>query len=395
MASAQTPIVEYLEHIQRSVYLSLDRDPTWMHEDHESFMLDFVKQFYETHPPADGQDFDAFLKLARNTLLGNGDAGMSKYQDPAWHDLLSQLTSQIHKVLAERGTDIAPRPIFGSLPTGRVNGMALKVPRSDDFLIIIEEGLFGFANLAAKAVSRVFPFKGTADGMLKFSTDEKDVDDEFRRHPEICERYRELLFAYLVGGHPHLATPYLPEKNYDTISSLLREAMELFVVGHEYGHLLCGHLESEGTKRAMLGNEAADEVATNWHEEFEADIRGLELMIAAMQNKGMDLSLSFWGADFFFGCIDSIERAVSILQTGAVATQLSTTHPPTAMRREMLYTVLTNAVPEGAAEGPLSLARTVQSILDRLWDSCEPYLLHAHASGVELAPAWRTDHAAE
>lgn len=389
MNSARSSAQVYLERIQRSTYEALGKKPDWMSAEHRSFVEDFAKRFYESQVRSTGKSFEEFMKLSASTFGLEADPTLSQFQDPAWHSLLRNLTGQLDEVLVQRNLKMNPHPIFGSLPTGRVNGMAIRVPRSDELIVLIEEGLFGFFNLAAKAVSRAFPFTGTVDGKLQFSSAQEDLDRELVSKPEISERYTELILAYVVGGHPHMAKPYLPEPNYDGISALLRESTELFVVGHEYGHFLSGHLSQDATQKAKLGEEATDEIMTNWNQEFEADVRGLELMLAAMGQKGYDLSLSFWGADFFFGCIDTIERAVSIIQTGVVSPQHSTTHPPTLMRRQLLHQVLQNSVPEEHRQGPIQLAGIVQSVLERMWSACEPILQRAHERGVELAPAWR------
>jgi len=379
----------YLEQLQRHTYDHLGIEPDWMSADHQKFEEEFIRQFYESQILDGSQSFEEFRKIALNGLRGSSDITISDYQDPAWYALIAGMVKEIEEALHERGIRLNPSPIFGSLPTGRVNGIALKVPEDDQIIILIEDGLFGFANLAAKVITRAFPFKGEDEGRLTFSTKDSDWQQELAAKPEISERFLEVLLAYILGGHPHLARPYLPEPNYDGISSVLRETMEIFVLCHEYGHIVSGHLNVDNTKKSMIADEDMDEIATSWQEEFEADIKGLDFMLEVMRKRGFDLSLSFWGVEFFFGCIDVVERAVSIIRTGDVNVQISATHPPTEMRREMLHSVLKNSVPKEYAAGPLELADLVKSILDHLWHVCEPVLQKAHRDGVMLAPAWR------
>lgn len=389
MVGERHKVLAYLEEIQRRTYEFLEIEPDWMSARRVAFNEEFLRRFYDSPIRRPSQTFEEFREWALKELQGCPEVPISAYQDPAWYSLLAGMAKEIEEVLAERNMGLNPSPIFGSLPTGRVNGVALKVPDTDQVIVLIEDGLFGFANLAAKAVARLFPFKGDEDGRLIFSTASSDWQLQFTAKPEVSERFLELILAYILGGHPHKAKAYLPDANYEVVSSVLCGSMELFVLGHEYGHFVCGHLNEGSTRKAMIGGEDSDKIATNWQQEFEADVRGLEYMLAVMGKRGFDLSLSFWGADFFFCCIDIVEKAVSTIRTGSSDVHLSSTHPPTNMRRELLHSVLKNSVPEEHAAGPLQLAGIVKSILDQLWLVCEPVLVRAHQDGVELAPAWR------
>jgi hypothetical protein len=55
--------------------------------------------------------------------------------------------------------------------------------------------------------------------------------------------------------------------------------MELFVLGHEYGHALSGHLTNQNAPRRLLGTTDADvtEGTWRWEQEDVADIVGLAL----------------------------------------------------------------------------------------------------------------------
>ena len=112
-------------------------------------------------------------------------------------------------------------------------------------------------------------------------------------------------------------------------------------------------------------------------------------MLTAMMQRGYDISLSFWGASFFFSCIEIIERALSILRTGNHTQRVSETHPPSKMRRELLHEVLRQSIPEEHSSGAIQLSEVVDSVLNQYWIACEPILLSAYKEGIELAPAWQ------
>lgn len=107
--------------------------------------------------------------------------------------MLAGMAEEIEEILNARKIPLDPKPIIGTLPTGRVNGIALKVPDTDQIIVLIEDGLFGFANLAAKVVCRAFPILGEEDGHLNFSTDDDGWRKELSAKPEISERFVEAL----------------------------------------------------------------------------------------------------------------------------------------------------------------------------------------------------------
>jgi hypothetical protein len=243
----------------------------------------------------------------------------------------------------------------------------------------------------SKAIAAAFPYKGQkADGMA-FSADEQDIRRQLATIPEIRERFFDVLAAYVVAGHPHAARPYLPDPQVSLVASSLRSSMELFVLGHEYGHLLAGHLDDRNTCAAMLPDVDAKEIATSWKQELEADAIGLELMLCAQMKKGWDLALSFWGADFFFGCIDVVERAVGILRDGKEEMSLSPTHPPTALRRKTIRDLLRHSLKNeqsAAAEAAIQLSEIVHRIVDELWLAVRPVFLRMRADAVNPAGFW-------
>ncbi len=384
---------QFLETLQRRVYQGLGITPTnYRSAEIRAFHEKFCRQAYDAwggqHP---GESFEDFRKMLMTEFDQSLDQTPTPYQDPNWYSLLINLTTEVEKVLQDRTLTLEHLPLFGTLPTGQVNAMAVAVPASQYYLVLFEDGLFGFANLASKVVARVFPLKEDEekDGMIGFSAQDEHWRQELQAHPEIPQRFLDLIFAYVVGGNPHAAKPYLLDKTYQTFAGILRDAMEYFVVSHEYGHLVKGHLRGDNHHRSLLGGAATEVLSTSWQQEFEADAFGLDIMLAVMMKQGFDLSLSFWGADFFFGCIDLVERAVATLRSGRVEETLSPSHPPTLLRRQFLQQVLKNSVSPEHAEGPLGLSDIVYQILQDLWKISEPVLQRAHRDGVELAPAWR------
>ena len=387
MTADRKNALAYLDRIQRNTYEAGNIPRYWLTAS-DAQVDDIIDELYELYGGY-GLSMEEFKKTMRAMGLGSPEGDIPAYQEPSWYHVMTSMVKGIEDVLPEMNIKVIHSPIFGSLPTGRVNGMALKVPGDEHVIILLEDGLFHFANLAAKAVCGMFPLSGGKEDRTTFPTSEEDLGRAFASQPQNGARFLELLLAYVFGGHPYLAQSYLLHPEHQQLANVLMHSFELFVLGHEYGHFVCGHLSSGNTKKAMFGAESSDEIITSWQQEFEADTKGLEVTLAVMQKQGFDLAVAFLGADFFFGCVEIVERAISIARSGEIAADLASTHPPTASRREMLRKLLSHSVPKDVAQGPLRLCEIVNSILQQFWSLCEPALRKAHKDGVELAQCWR------
>lgn len=267
--------------------------------------------------------------------------------------------------------------------------MAVMVPDSEEFLVLFEDGLFGFANLMAKAVASMLP--RTADDDTKgwtFSIDERAWRARLHEDDTPIQRMGEALFAYLVKGHPHAAQPYLLSPDYMNLAAHLRTAMELFVMGHEWGHILSGDLDPSSVSRAQVGADVVEVVRLNYEKELRADSVGASLTLEANAQDGYDLAMGFWGIDLFFSCIDVVEKAVSLMRWGEIREFQSDSHPPTLMRRQFLRDALKQSVGDTKAQGAIELAQVSEAIVHHSFETIQPVFLGLRSRGSRLAPGW-------
>ncbi|MFF3762557.1 hypothetical protein ACFYYR_00445 [Streptomyces sp. NPDC001922] len=281
------------------------------------------------------------------------------------------------------------RPTLGTLVTGEINAVTLLVPGSDAHLVVFEDQLLNFANLFSKAVALAMPFEGGDDGMLRFSVDMDEVHRHLRESPEALERFREVVFAYLLHGEPGSAPQYFASPQVSGLASILRNGLELFVLGHEYGHVLDGHLADGTASRRLLGTSGPDvaEATWSWEKEHIADLIGWNLSMSAMNEQRYDLALSHAGVELFFSAYEVLNRALSLLMRGTDTVGTSTTHPPASDRRELLRINLQQSVPEHA-ESAIGLANGIQEIVDTMWKSTAPLVLEMHRGGRRPDVRW-------
>jgi hypothetical protein len=78
----------------------------------------------------------------------------------------------------------------------------------------------------------------------------------------------------VVKGDPRWARLHDVAPEVAGFATVLRRAQQLFVLGHEYGHLMAGHLEDA---RYRIGSEEVDAASRRWDQEFDADLVGIAL----------------------------------------------------------------------------------------------------------------------
>jgi len=287
----------------------------------------------------------------------------TELENPECYALISRYGKHVVEIAVEHGLEVPSEIVLGSLTTGEVNAITIRVPAGGT-IVAVNAGMFLFLHLSAKAVSSFFAAAPEKDGSLVFSYSEDDLRDAIGANQEGHIRFTEVLFAYLVLGHPGFARQYFQTGPQQLIASLFRDTAEMYVVAHEYSHLIYGHLGSPSAyRKRMLGPTEIEELSFNWGQEFQADNLALKLTLSYNSKKRLDLSLSYAGIDFLFSLMDIVERAAALGN--------STSHPPARVRREMLRDWLRQKFSNGAGV-PIQLAQLIQSLIEELWKRNEP-----------------------
>ncbi|MFD5270376.1 hypothetical protein [Streptomyces sp. NPDC058335] len=316
---------------------------------------------------------------------------VSKYENARTMQSLHKLADSLERAGRIAGWRVPERPLLGTLPTGRVNVITLLVPGTGEHLVLFESEFSGFTYLAAKAVAEVLPFRRTPDGGAAFELEPAKVRERLERHPESARRFGELVAAYLETGVPYNAPQYMQDRVRNTWAQMLCDSVQLFALGHEYGHILKGHLGRRRPAVWLGGPDLADpeELAWNNQEEIEADAQGLTLSIAAGQSRGHDVPIGFLGADFYFTMTHVIERAINVLRHGHENTSAEAgTHPPSVLRRMILRHVLSrHSTPQ--IEAAIGLGENMEQAVEMLWHDLRPRLLAAHRAGLRPLGQWQ------
>jgi hypothetical protein len=384
---------EFLESLQRASAetLGCPARPADTHAQEDALMGHVLEQLIEVRRGQLTEDqlteFEANLRGA--IAASEREPLPTAYERRPHYVLLRRAVDDIERVIGEQGLQLPSVPVVGTLRTGRTNAMTVSVPGSNDSLVLFESELFHFAYLLSKAVVTAMAASGGSTP-ASLSPKKEDVTRRIREMPEVLRHFQEVLMAYVAVGRPGVAPPYILAEPWATVAAQLARSMRLFVLGHEYGHLLAPHRTA--TSASMLpGGLEVTELRYLWAQELEADSWGLRLMVGVevsanrARSAAVDFPFCYWGADFYFSCHQVLQGALSILSGEA---QPARTHPPPKVRRENLRAELFEWFPSEQAEPAIELADALDGVLRALWDESKGAICRYHESGVSAAPTW-------
>lgn len=246
----------------------------------------------------------------------------TKYEDPAAYFILFEKITQVEEAIKELKLPLATQPKFGTLPTAEINALKVPVPKSEDNLVILHTQTFSFNHEMTKAILPTIGIELGDGKSYSFNTSAESALQIIRSKPAIRVYFLQNLLDFLMIGVPAQHT--FTDQTYDPFLVELVSAMELFQVGHEYGHVIRQHPAS-GTNKLQLvpdSNGKSSSVVVSvinrsWTNELEADSLGFKIMVQAQKKNPNSLRVyAMTGAIFFLACMDILERAEYVLEHG-------------------------------------------------------------------------------
>lgn len=329
----------------------------------------------------------------------------SPYGNPGDYHLIELWSDKIRRAVQQH---IQPQDaldryqiLFGTLPSGQVNAMSIRVPDTNDqYLVVFESGLFIFADLMSLAVSSTFPIESREHGFAVLNLEPSAVIANTKEHPQFQTRFQQIILAYIVEGRFDTLPPSFYEAGdsiHDAVAANIYSAMGLFVLGHEYGHILNGDLRGKWSDRTFAGDRI-QQLPHEWNQELAADAIGIKLSYLALAGSRRNLPAILMGADFFLHCYDVVERSASLIVTGKPDRALAGgDHPPMILRRagirNTLHDFLRKTDPNGFSEdqwqSTLKEVSQFDRIIDELYAMSEANMKTLHDRNINLAPEWR------
>lgn len=355
---------------QRNLYEIPLEEQIKMKKEH----LELALQNEEMHP-AYSQHNDKkknkFIKRYINEFIKFKMDPNFEYENFETYNAISAISKDVEKISKKLKIKIKNKPVIGTLPTGQINATSIKVPNGG-FVVCMNVGTFGFINLMSKVLTSFIPLKDKVENeTFAFSYKIDDINNSFEKNKEAINRFQDILLSYQHFGDPHEAEQYFIDPIQARLANIFTDMAEFFIVSHEYAHIMLGHFENSQCEREIIGNNEIDMLYNNWQEEFSADHLATILTINyGLKKRKLDFFNSYSGIDFFFTCVDILEKANNVGENKS--------HPPAIERRDFLIDV---GLPKlgfdkKGIENIKEYCHTHRYIMDKCWKLTEPNFIN-------------------
>jgi hypothetical protein len=327
-----------------------------------------------------------------------------------------QAISGVSATFPHFGLDkLLSRCVPGTLLTGMPNAFPVRVPGTDEFLILFDPTTFDYISDISESLAMLLqlreqilrdkgaeyfgerPFGGPVLAPLLAA----DLYSEERR--AILHNASSALESFVCRGRQ---TPFVLDlaRDWAAFADMLRHMGICFMAAHEVGHLLL-HDDTE----SITSDEwkAQVRVMPAQMKEFQADLIAGDILAVCARNLSLADSHLLVGADLFFLCVLLREVAVETLlrgEPGTIREPLeesarspyrvfanfkpdAPTHPPTANRftvflagRQQMFQQLWQKMDETSSD--------LIELTDFLWKSAAGRFLALHAKQVLPAQQW-------
>lgn len=390
-SSDEIAALEYLELIQKGLHAKFKTEPAKFDE---KFIDEVMAQFMRSG--ANSLSEEILVQIRRGLIEKLQVLPRSRYEDIYAYTMLQSLDSDIRAIIEKSSIPLKSAPLFGTLPTRRVNARTFKPPNSERIVVAFEDQVFNFANLYSKAIVQALPVvKSESSGRVLFSVDVEVIRKHLLESRAAQLRFNELIVANIVAGRPGAAPQYFLPEPHSSLAGILRDAMELFVLGHEYGHVIGDHLGRSKKLVASLGEAQVDELLHSWKDELEADWIGFQLCFAAMRERNIDDALTYSAIALFMRGMELVEASLSVMRTGREGgneanEQEGSSHPPWVVRRQFAANSARKLLGDSAtsAEG---LENAMAAAASLLWPSARDDLMNLRRNGVKAHFSWDAD----
>lgn len=279
-------------------------------------------------------------------------------KDPVGH-FFRALVCEIETSIEAHPADRAAfrRNVYtGEFPTGSVNAEAVYI--DGDYLALINTGsLVLFQQMAE--------FLCNGDPELPL----EDANNQLAVNGMIS-----VLVSYLTYGDPIHGPRPMSGGFKAFLTYAMSRACIKFMLAHEYGHILCGHLDRNKQlgSRVKLPQFDIDVVKNSWKEELEADVWAYKTTLGinhleddldcSIIDKAIDIDAKSTAGDFraalalkcaiaapfWFLTIDLIVARITERFPGSELPVGTTTHPPAQLRMQQLAVVLARNLSYGS-----------------------------------------------
>lgn len=293
--------------------------------------IDMLLRMIEAHRRAGDPAAAAYL----GEVLAKERAGATDEQRHPAEILLERSRRTVLAAIASTAyADALRHEVFvGDFPTGSLNAEARRTEHG--YLILVNSGLSYFFRQVLVALCMRDPV----------GAEELDL-------------IGQAIAAYVLHRDPAAGPQPLAGGHAAMLSHALQRACGDFVVAHEFGHLLAGHLDVPAGLSRMLPVRDGREVPVidkSWQQEFEADAIGFSLLLGGrsldavkqiidegkqdirVAAQGIELLAALAAPMIFFILESLVAKCIQAAEGAQLPVAAPSTHPPSRDRLTALY----------------------------------------------------------
>jgi hypothetical protein len=311
--------------------------------------LQHLKAIWTTHPYPDHIDDSVINELKKKFPRLLETSKKSPMETYNLENTIDDLYMDLAKPLKNRHTKLPAEGVaVGELQTLKVNSCCVAVP-AGGYVILVNTGLM----ILLYQLTKVFASR------IRVKAD-RETDIIVRDSGELLKTAKftfQTIASYLLTNPsigPRIPIVSMRKEQVSFVAGILHFA-ELFVLAHEFGHIIEGHFSTAKVMKIRTKEEDISLLKSNWNQEYEADLCGLQLVLETVTEKSersLVRASSYMGPDLFFTFLDLIEKIGNIKPTS---------HPPAKLRRENIR----KAMPP--MESGLILGIRFQGLSELVW----------------------------
>ncbi|MXP30165.1 hypothetical protein GRI58_15250 [Porphyrobacter algicida] len=263
---------------------------------------------------------------------------VSEFDEPDVRRASNDLVEMLTKTMSSAGMSTGGRKLLvSSLASGQVNALCATNTWDEKYYhVFIDSDLTVFCNSVGKLVAECL----VRDNM---ATGEVDLDPAKIagnvQSDDIQKRAADLFCSTVLKGTPRASEPWLPTVESFELALLLTNALNMFPIAHELGHLHLGHLESDETRQVSVeGIEELDAAVYSQKDEFAADSVGATVTNQTMIRLEASNAFTFLAPYIFLKSVEVLDACYEVYDEHAGA--MSFTHPSAQERAQRIRTVL-------------------------------------------------------
>jgi hypothetical protein len=310
------PAYAYLESIQKRAYA---RDPQafrWTNDEKQKQVLMSLLAELDSMDTSsiDPKSEHSYSSLYNGFVSVLNSPVPTRYEDPNSLAILASIVRNV-EAITSHSVPQSSRPRFGTLPAGTLNARTVIVPDSNRRLTVLNSGLFSFCYEYFKVGLKTVIFKVEGENLLMDYGDQA-FEQGAMQDKELMVRLSKL-FEDAVN-HRRIRGQQRPSPAEAPLLMPMTNAMEFFLVAHEYGHIALGHVSSKEDAVHIYGvNKPLSAVRRTWGQEAAADAYAFSLLDKYLSSESAKDEVHHAGVDlrqflrlaplFFFVFNSSVE----------------------------------------------------------------------------------------